>query len=46
MQVSNIEITVSNQVAGELPVAKVEDTSVAIRFTELQYVGGGNTFVW
>jgi hypothetical protein len=46
MQVSNIEITVSNELVAELPVAKIEETSVAIRFTELQHVGGGNGVVW
>jgi hypothetical protein len=42
MQVSNIEITVSNEVSVELLVGQVEDSSSTLRFTELQFVGGGN----
>jgi hypothetical protein len=46
MQVSNIEVTVSNEIANEVLVGAVEDTSSAVRFTELQCVGGGSAFVW
>jgi hypothetical protein len=46
MQVSNIEVTVSNEIANEVLVGAVEDTSSAIRFTELLAVGGGTNTVW
>jgi hypothetical protein len=47
MQVSNIEITVSNEVSQELLIGLVEDSSSSLRFTELQYVGGGcGTTAW
>jgi hypothetical protein len=42
MQVSNIEITVSNEIALEVLVGQVEETTSTLRFTELQFVGGGN----
>jgi hypothetical protein len=41
MQVSNIEITVSKEIALEILVGQVEDASSTLRFTELQFVGGG-----
>jgi hypothetical protein len=42
MQVSNIEIIVSTDEATQLLADKVEDTGSAVRFTELQCVGGGS----
>ncbi len=46
MQVSNIEITVSNEIAAEALIGQVEDSSSTLRFTELALVGGGNQVNW
>jgi hypothetical protein len=46
MQVSNIEITESNEISNEILVGVAEETSTAIRFTELSFVGGGQIVQW
>jgi hypothetical protein len=46
MQVSNTEITVSNEIAAEVLVGIAQETSTAIHFTDLQCVGGGTVTVW
>jgi hypothetical protein len=46
MQVSNIEVTVSNEISNEVLVGFIADASCAVQFTELQCVGGGSASAW